>query len=259
MIRVSASAFDILCQDLGHRVPPGPLLVRSVGSTEQERVEIRESVYDNLAERGLVTGGTLDNVLAERLETLATATVYVECEAMTDLTAESPLRAVAAARGRRAVLAAQPSKTIGLSAIRDGELYSAVVGLLPELEPGPGYGVSLPAAVLNGAVEDPVFGGENTGNGGGAAGAGSGTYEKQLREVLAIQARPVLGAGQFSVRVRDQEGRLRRAGGVSWFVTDVGAYLGTVEEGRGGRDWVSVAPVDSPKLAARLADIAAEA
>ncbi|WP_158887307.1 ESX secretion-associated protein EspG [Amycolatopsis anabasis] len=246
MIRVSASAFDILWQDLGYPAPPGPLRVRSVGSTDQERADIREAVYDNLAERRLFDGGRLDPSLTESLDTLATATVYVECEALGDMTAEVPLRAVAAARGRRAVLAAQPSKTIGLSSIRDTELFSAIVDLLPVLEPGPGYGISLPASALGSGVEDPVF---------GERGAASAAYQKQIREVLAIQARPVLGAGQFSVRVREGEGRPRRIGGVSWFATDIGAYLGTLEPGRGGQPWVSVAPVDGPRLVNRLAEI----
>jgi hypothetical protein len=253
VIRVSASAFDILWQDLwqdlGHREPHGPpvpLQVRSVGSTDRERTEIRDAVYDNLAERGLYDGGRLDAALADCLDTLATASVYVECEALPEVTDEVPFRAVAAARGRKAVLAAQPSKTIGLTAIREAELYTAIVELLPEFAPGPGFGISLPASALGEGVTDPVF---------SERGAASAAYENQLREVLAIQARPVLGAGQFSVRVREPGGRLRRAGGLSWFRTDVGAYLGTLEPGRGGSEWVSVAPVDGPRLAGRLAEI----
>ncbi|PXY33080.1 ESX secretion-associated protein EspG [Prauserella sp. PE36] len=246
MIRVSASAFDILWSDLGHGAPPAPLLVPSVGRTDTERRDIRRAVHENLAERGLLPGGEPDGQLLDRLELLAGASVYVECEALLDLAEPEPVRAVAAARGRRGVLAVQPRQTIGLAAIGEGELFSAAVGVLPELEPGPGYGVSLPASVLGPAAQDPVYG----------KAAGSAAYEKQLREVLAIQARPVLGAGQFSVRVREGH-RLRRLGGVSWFVTDVGAYLGTVAPGRGDEDWMSVAPADRERLAARLADLVA--
>ncbi|HVV10393.1 ESX secretion-associated protein EspG [Amycolatopsis sp.] len=242
MIRVSASAFDILWQDLGFTGLPAPLDVRSVGVTEHERADIREAVYGNLAERGLYPGGRLDPALAERLAVLAEAEVYVECEALTDLADEAPLRAVAAAGGKRAVLAAQPSRTIGLSAIRDTEIFSAIVDLMPPLEPGPGFGVTLPASALRGEAADPVTDG------------GTGTRATQIREVQAIQARPVLGAGQFSVRVREG-GRLRRAGGVSWFRTDAGAYFGAVAPGRGGQDWVTLAPADSARLSARLADL----
>jgi hypothetical protein len=236
LIQVSASAFDILWQDLGFTRPPVPLDVRSVGATERERAEIRETVYENLAERGLFGAGRLDSSLADRLETLAAAQVYVECEVLTDLGEENPLRAVAAAGGKRAVLAAQPGRTIALSAIRDTEIWSAVVDLLPPCGPGPGFGVSLPASAF-------------------AEGGGSAAQEKQVREVLAIQARPVLGAGQFSVRVREGDGRLRRVGGVSWFSTDAGAYFGTVAAGRGGQDWLTLAPADPPRLTTRLADL----
>ncbi|PXY28030.1 ESX secretion-associated protein EspG [Prauserella muralis] len=246
MIRVSASAFDILWSDLGHRLPPSPLAVRSVGRTDAERAAIRRDVYANLAERGLHSGGELDATLRERLDLLAGASVYVECEAMLDVNEPEPVRAVAAVRGAQGVLAVQPQRTIGLEAVRDGELFSAAVGVLPAFEPGPGYGVSLPSAALGGAAQDPVYG--------QGASRGSRAFEQQLREVLAIQARPVLGAGQFSVRVR-RDGALRRLGGLSWFVTDVGAYLGTVALGRGGEDWVSVAPADHERLASRLADL----
>jgi hypothetical protein len=243
VIRVSASAFDILWEDLGFTArPPVPLRVRSVGLTGGERAGIRDAVYRNLAERGLFTEGRLDPTLTARLTTLSEAEVYVECEGLPDLARDAEVCAVAAAGGRRAVLATQPGKTVGLSAIRETEIWAAVVDLLPPLEPGPGYGVSLPASILRSPAEDPVYGGGN----------GTSAYGRQIREVLAIQARPVLGAGQFSVRVRE-DGRLRRTGGVSWFVTDVGSYIGTVGAGRGGEDWVSVVPADPQRLVNRLA------
>ncbi|MFI6031146.1 ESX secretion-associated protein EspG [Amycolatopsis magusensis] len=244
MIRVSASAFDVLWADLGLPRAPEVLGVRSVGATDGERAEIRASVYANLAERGLYDPADgLDEALVERLRTLATASVYVECEALLDMTSDTPFRAVAAADGRHGVLATQPNRTIGLSTIRDGELLSSIVELLPALEPGPGYGVTLPASALAGGVEDPVF----------APGRTAGR-EKQLSEVLAIQARPIYGAGQFTVRVRDGA-HARRVGGVSWFWTDVGAYLSSLEPGRGGQDWVTVTPVDGPRLVQRLAGL----
>jgi hypothetical protein len=235
LIRISASAFDILWQDLGLSRAPVPLDLRSVGGTEQERADIREAVYQNLAERGLCTAGRVDPALVSRLETLAEAEVYVECEALPALDDEVPLRAVAATGAKRAVLAAQPSRTIGLSAIRDTEVCSAVVGLLPPFEAGPGFGVSVPeSAVGGGAVSEAV--------------------SKQLEEIRAIQARRVLGAGQFSVRVREG-GRVRRVGGVSWFTTDAGAYCGTVAPGRGGQSWLTLTPADPARLTARLADL----
>ncbi|MEU6644825.1 ESX secretion-associated protein EspG [Saccharomonospora sp. NPDC046836] len=250
MIRVSASGFDILWSDLGHGRPPAPLHVPSVGETGADRSSIRHAVYDNLAERGLFAGGVVDADLRARLDLLAGASLYVECEAMVDLSDAEPVRAVVAVLGREAVLAVQPRQTIGLAAVSAGEVFDAAVGVLPELEPGPGYGMSLPASLLaGGGPEDPVYGDATT--------RGSRSYEQQVREALAIAARPVLGAGQFSVRVRDGM-RLRRLGGLSWFVTDVGAYLGAVAPGRGGERWMSVAPVDRHRLAARLADLAGD-
>ncbi|MEV4056884.1 ESX secretion-associated protein EspG [Amycolatopsis sp. NPDC049688] len=234
MIRLSASAFDILWTDLGHDRPPEPLTVRSVGATDAERAEVRKAVYENLASRGLHDGSGLEPALAARLELLAAADVYVACEALADMTASTPFRAVTAARGRRGVLATQPEQTIGLDSIREGELCTAIVDVLPELSPGPSYGISLPASTLSG---DPV----------------SGTAAAQLEEVRAIQARPVYAAGQFSVSRRSPSGRVARVGGLTWFDTDVGAYCATKTPGRGGQEWVTVSPVDSTRLAARVA------
>ncbi|WP_206790360.1 ESX secretion-associated protein EspG [Amycolatopsis sp. MtRt-6] len=235
MIRVSASAFDILWTDLGHDRPPEPLSVRSVGVTDAERAEVRKAVYDNLASRGLYDGSRLEPALASRLELLADADVFVACEALADMTAATPFRAVTAARGRRGVLATQPEQTIGLDSIHEGELGTAIVDVLPELSAGPGYGISLPASTLSGSPD-----------------AASGTTAAQLEEVRAIQARPVYAAGQFSVSRRSGSGQLARVGGLTWFDTDVGAYCATKTPGRGGQEWVTVSPVDSTRLAARV-------
>ncbi|KDN18986.1 ESX secretion-associated protein EspG [Amycolatopsis rifamycinica] len=235
MIRVSASAFDILWTDLGHDRPPEPLSVRSVGVTDAERAEVREAVYENLASRGLYDGSRLEPALAARLDLLADAEVYVACEALADMTSATPFRAVTAARGRRGVLATQPEQTIGLDSIREGELGTAIVDVLPELSAGPGYGISLPASTLSGDSD-----------------AVSGATSAQLEEVRAIQARPVYAAGQFSVSRRSASGRVARVGGLTWFDTDVGAYCATKTAGRGGTEWVTVSPVDSTRLAARV-------
>lgn len=240
MIRVSASAFDILWTDLGHDRPPDPLTVRSVGGTDEERAEVRKAVYENLAGRGLYDGARLEPALADRLDLLAGGEVFVACEALADMTASTPFRAVTAVRGRRGVLATQPEQTIGLDTISESELCTAIVDVLPELTAGPGYGVNLPAADL----DDPVF---------AERGARSAASSAQLREVLAIQARPVYAAGQFSVSRRTAPGRVTRTGGLTWFDTDVGAYCATKTPGRGGQEWVTVVPVDSARLASRIA------
>ncbi|GAA4546903.1 ESX secretion-associated protein EspG [Amycolatopsis samaneae] len=242
MIRVSASAFDILWTDLGFARPPDPLSVRSVGGTEEERARVRAEVYRNLGDRGLRDGGRLDPALEDRLGLLAGGEVYLACEALADMTAETPFRAVSAVRGEEGVLATQPEQTIALSGIGAAEWCSAIVDILPELTAGPGYGVTLPASSLGGAG-DPVY---------GERGARSAASAAQLREVLAIQARPVYGAGQFSVSVRDRDGRVRRAGGLTWFDTDVGAYCAATSSGRGGQEWVTVSPVDSQRLVDRI-------
>ncbi|SEP17588.1 ESX secretion-associated protein EspG [Amycolatopsis saalfeldensis] len=257
MIRVSASAFDVLWTDLGLGRPPVPLAVRSVGSTEDERAVIRAEVYRNLGERGLFDGTALDPALENRLRLLDGAERFVACEALVDMTAEVPFRAVAAVRGRSGVLAVQPSQTIALSGIRGGELGTAIVEVLPELGAGPGYGVSLPAGTVA-AAEDPSFGERGARSAAAASADGPGASAAsaaQVREVLAIQARPVYAAGQFSAYARGGDGRVARVGGLTWFDTDLGAYCATTSAGRGGQEWVNVSPVDGNRLAERVAGL----
>ncbi|MFI5612883.1 ESX secretion-associated protein EspG [Amycolatopsis sp. NPDC051903] len=230
MIRLSASAFDVVWTDLGLGRVPVPLAVPSVGATDAERAAIRAEVYDGLGERGLFDG-RLAPELEDRLRVLDGASRYVACEALADMTAETPFRAVAAARGRSGVVAVQPERTVGLSGIREGELVSAIVDVLPRLSAGPGYGVTLPSGGWESSSE---------------------VVARQAEEVAAIQARPVFAAGQFSVYERGSGGRVERRGGLTWFDTDAGAYSAAVSGGRGGQEWVTVAPVDGPRLAERV-------
>ncbi|MGW4485576.1 ESX secretion-associated protein EspG [Amycolatopsis sp. NPDC004368] len=229
MIRLSASGFDVVWHDLGLGRVPVPLAVPGVGATEAERAAVRDEVYRGLTDRGLFDG-RLAPELEDRLRLLGGGTRYVACEALVDMTADTPFRAVTAVRGRGGVLAVQPERTVGLSGIREGELVSALVEVLPELSAGPGFGVSLPA---------------------GGFDATSPAAARQAEEVAGIQARPVFAAGQFSVYEREN-GRLVRLGGLTWFDTDAGAYSASVSGGRGGQDWVNVAPVDGPRLGERV-------
>ncbi|MEV0067657.1 ESX secretion-associated protein EspG [Amycolatopsis sp. NPDC050768] len=234
MIRLSASAFDVVWHDLGLGHVPVPLAVPGVGATEAERAAVRAEVYRGLTDRGLFDG-QLAPELENRLRLLDSGSRYVACEALVDMTADTPFRAVTAVRGRSGVLAVQPERTIGLSGIREGELVSALVEVLPALSAGPGFGVSLPAS-----------GWDSTSS------ATSASTARQTEEVAAIQARPVFAAGQFGVYRRGSGGRIERCGGLTWFDTDVGAYSAGVSSGRGGQDWVNVAPVDGPRLVERV-------
>ncbi|MCP2252492.1 EspG family protein [Prauserella aidingensis] len=246
MIRLSASAFDVLWSDLDLGAPPAVLAVPSVGRTAEERARIRQEVYANLADRGLYPG-ELDETLRARLTGIARAAVLIDCEVLFDAADPEPLRGlVAESEGGRGVLAVQPNRTIGLDTVGDGRACAEAAAILPEVDAGPGRGVSLPSTALE-AAADPVYDG----------GSGSRARDDQVREVLAVQARPVLAAGQFSVYRRETT-RLVRQGGLSWFLTDVGAYTATVAPRSGDDSWLTVAPADRERVATRLADLVAE-
>ncbi|HWD02957.1 MAG TPA: ESX secretion-associated protein EspG [Amycolatopsis sp.] len=233
MIRLSASAFDVVWTDLGLGPVPVPLAVPSVGATVEEREAIRAEVYRGLGERGLFDG-RLAPELEHRLRVLGSATRYVTCEALADMTADTPFRAVAAARGRSAVVAVQPERTVGLREIGESELASSIVGLLPLLSAGLGHGVTLPASGWD---------------------HGSPARARQADELATIQERPVFAAGQFTAYTRAARGPLTRLGGLTWFDTDAGAYTTTLTASRGDQPWVTVSPADSARLAQRVLDL----
>jgi hypothetical protein len=195
--------------------------------------------------------------------------VYVECEAVRELlgrdlaesesSAETLVRAVVALQldeeesegSSHAILAQQHHDKIDLVMVRAVDAFSVLVNVLPAFS---GHTrsiasqqvVKVPVAALKENSESPVY---------FSRGTELGYYHRELSQVRAIQAQPVVRAGQLSIRKRDNQGRLHRGGGGSWFVTDKGGYFGAIEPGPGG-DWLTVLSVDAPTLTAKLAELA---
>ncbi|MCP2261493.1 EspG family protein [Streptoalloteichus tenebrarius] len=247
---LTTRAWDILWRDRELGPMPYPVDAPSVGRTVAERATLREEVHADLADQGLMSRGRLDVDLDELMRALATADLFVDAVGHVGW----PLRAVAASTGATAVLAVLDGDRVGLSAIRPTGLAGAVVDLVPDRPAGPGAAMTVPLAALARAVgedvdpDDPFADPDEDER---QALVRAGVPAARAEELLDLAAART-GGGQVGVsRVGPHGGGARRHGPlVSWFDTDRGRYL-AVPDG----DWLSIAPIDNARLAARVDDL----
>lgn len=226
---LSLPAIDTLWEDLRLDTVPFPLEVRGFGDTMDERARIKAGVYAELERRGLARSGRPAPYLEDALHLLARPDVSVDLVAQID--GSEALKAVAVARGRRALRAVQREHTVELTEVRDTAVVASIVDLLPASRPGPGRSVTLPASALR------------TG----------GAYRAELQVVASIMERPIVRMGQLGAVVRDERG-LHRLPGIAWFETDQGRYASTVRRGADGEDWTTLFPADNARLSHRLSE-----
>jgi hypothetical protein len=245
---LSLPAIDTLWDDLQLGDLPFPLEVRCHGDTIDERARIKAGVYADLERRGLVGSGSPARQLDDALHLLARPEVSIDLVALMDMADDKPLKAVTAARGRRAALAVQRTRAIELTEVRDTAIVASIVELLPASRPGPGRSITLPASALKPGAH---------------RGAEPGllrtvtketTNRPELKLIASILERPVLRAGQLGIMLRDQRGRQQRLPGIGWFDTDQGRYATIVKRGSDGEDWTTLSPVDNARLSHRLTE-----
>ncbi|SHF80786.1 ESX secretion-associated protein EspG [Streptoalloteichus hindustanus] len=252
---LSRHAWDVLWRDRELGPMPYPVDVPSHGRTATERAELRDEVHADLADRGLLRRGRLDADLDDLLRVLSTADVLVDVVGHVG----RPLRAVAASDGRTAALAVLDGDEVGLSAIRPTALAGAVVDLVPARPAGPGAAMTVPLAALARAVrqddvdlDDPFADPDEDER---QALVRAGVPAGRAEELLDLAGSRIAG-GQVGVSRAERHGGGPRRHGplVSWFDTDRGRYL-AVPDG----DWLSIAPIDNPRLAARVDDLLVDA
>ncbi|MFE2752221.1 ESX secretion-associated protein EspG [Actinosynnema sp. NPDC059335] len=238
---LSAREFDVLWDGLDLGPKPYPLDVPSVGRTAAERAEAAEEAHRDLAERGLVTDRGPNERMADQLRLLSRHDVSVDAVGHID----HPLRALAAGDGRQGVLAAFGEDRLWLAGIRPTALAGSIVAVLPANHAGPGRAMSVPyraiATAAGTAADDDPFAstGQDTER---VALIGSGLSARDAAELAELAGNRRAG-GQFGVSHR----RWRSPVVVTWFDTPRGRYLG-VRDG----EWVSFAPSDNDRIAARI-------
>jgi hypothetical protein len=237
---LSLPALDALWEDLNLGVVPFPLEVRSHGETIEERGRIKAAVYSDLERRGLVRAKRAEPELEDLLQLLARPTISIDAVAMLDMNDQRPLKAVAVASGRQALLVVQGELKVSITAIRETALTASIVDVLPQVRSGPGVPVSLPVDSIHSA--------------GGRHSRPDPENKMKLQRLGAVMQRPIIRAGQFGITIREPHGRSRRLPGIGWFDTDAGRYMNLVRGASDGESWLTLTPADSPRIAHRLSE-----
>ncbi|GGM51261.1 ESX secretion-associated protein EspG [Longimycelium tulufanense] len=248
--RLTTAALDIVWHDRELGTMPYPVDLQSHGRTMAERAALRDAVHADLTADGLLQRGRLEPDLEDLLSVLSKPHLVLDVVGYTD----RPLRAVAATDGMSAALVVLDGDVAGISAIRTTGLASAVVGLLPSRPAGDGHAMTVPLAAFSQAIDrDEPFADPDRDE--RSALVHAGVARRESRELVDLAASRVAG-GQFGVSRSEpyRSDRYRCGSVVSWFDTDRGRYL-AVPDGT----WLSIAPTDSARLAARIDTLLAAA
>ena len=249
---LSPAELDVLWHDLELGRMPYPLDVPSLGSTMEERTQLRRDVLDGLARRDLAT----DRRLQDLLRLLGDHEIAVDAVANME---RRPVRAVAASDGNQAVLAIIDEDRIGLVEVRPTSLAKSIVGVLSDGSAGPGSALSLRLETLASAVamhdepdeSDDPWGDEELDEKQALQRAG---LSKQDASVISELAENRVAGGQFGVTRRGKNRyRSERAEVlINWFDTPQGRYLMVRENG-----WLSLSPTDNERIATRIDSVLA--
>jgi hypothetical protein len=250
-----------LWEDLNLGAIPFPLEVRSHGDTAEERGRIKAAVYTQLERRGLAESGEPTVELAGVLRLLAAPKISIDLVALKEMSDTQPIRAIVAARGKRAVLAVQRDLTIKVSRVRETAIVGSIVDLLSTNRSGPGQSVTLPASVLAGRPVPAPGRHRRPESDDGVLRAVTlrPEHHNELKFVDSVMERPTVSAGSIGIMLRDEQGKIQRLPGMGFFDTDQGRYATSVKRGSDGEDWTTLSPADNARLAHRLAETLVEA
>jgi hypothetical protein len=213
---LSPAATDLLFEQLQLGTPPALFEIPSVGSTLEERAQLRADL--------IVPDGA------------ATAlTTLVRFENAIEGVVTDPLAVFrAATNGRTAVLAVKRGQKIRLTTCRPDGLVSAILPLIGSRKPGPGHSVSYPD--VDPAPETGILRQVRP-----PAGA-------QRRFAQNILAKPRTRSGWFTVLTRDRAGHEMSAPPLIWFDTTEGRYAAHRRPGPDGEPWATCTPADASRI-----------
>lgn len=250
------ASFDFLWEAAGLGDLPYPLRVNSHGSTDVERMMLRDRANTEFAARGLA-----NTPVEDWLGLLARPRFSIDAVHIPQFQTP-PVAVLAAGDGGQAVLAVQDSDGIWLRPTYPDGVVSAVVDVLPACQRGTEASVTLPIErALRIQPRD-----QSTPSGVSPAASTPARRKVSLAEragneeeaYARLIAQPRLRGGQFAANSRDELGGRRRSGVLAWFDTASGRYLSVSRTGTDGREWVTVAPADAKTLRTRLAELVAE-
>jgi len=260
----SPLAFDFLWESARVGELPYPLIVRSHGATENERVSLRHRTDVELKARGIRDPrGRLAPPIEDALHLLAFAPLTIDALHIPQFEAPT-VGVLAAADETKGVLAVQDADGIWLRDVPPDGLVSAVIGVLPAGPRGSEASVTLPlddalrTAPIRVPVSLPSSPGEEEDRRRGRARRAplSERLTADPREAYGrISGQPRQRGGQLAANSRSQVGAKQRSRVLAWFDTATGRYLSLSRAGTDGREWVTVAPADQKTLRTRLGEI----
>ncbi|WP_367135651.1 ESX secretion-associated protein EspG [Saccharothrix sp. HUAS TT1] len=222
-----------------------PFTIGHHGVTVEERISLITAVHRDLVARDLVRGNDFAPELVEQLHLFAQAPLTI---AVVGAIRDAPLVALAATDGRSGVLAVQRDEAVAFHRHSPDTVVRALLGLLPELRPGPGSPVVVTTPAPRAPDEDfSQF--RFT----------SGMRPAATADSLAaeIVRRPRLGAGYFTATARHGR-REAELGTISYLDTDAGRYAVLPGTGPDGRPTATYTPADRWSLERMLTRLTSE-
>lgn len=246
-ITLSELEFDVLWEHLRLSEMPLAIKVASPGKTHVERESVTKTVWDSLADRGLVGGAQgIDQDLVDLLGLLDRSDYELDARLWLD----GGVRALVAAKGHDAVLARLCDGQLTLDPVEISSLPRAALSLLPELAAGPGYSITVPSADLDDAAAEAETADEL-----GWILRDHGVSPDEADELAAMVGN-VRRRGQFGAAARDQFGRRHRPDRVvGFFDTPRGRYVQLRRAKSGAVAWSTIAPADDRRLGQHITDL----
>ncbi|GAB3494001.1 ESX secretion-associated protein EspG [Amycolatopsis cihanbeyliensis] len=246
-IQLYPGEFFLLWSELGLGDPPPTLGIRQIGRTAAARARLIEGASGTLAERDLGTVTEPARDLAGLLRQLGESELRVDLEVER---ADFAFRAVAASGRRGAVTAGFAGAELRIGPVRPANLVPTMLEVLTPLDAG----VGSPANVRVGDYTRACAEGERGGTDGfiGVL-RDAGVRPPEVNTLVRAVARRA-GGGQLGGSVRTGAGRWVRAPSpVGWVDTEEGRFAL-----RRNGDWVTVTPVDLPRLHAMAEELVAD-
>ncbi|PXY31858.1 ESX secretion-associated protein EspG [Prauserella muralis] len=244
---LSLAAVDMLFEHLKLGRAPFPFEVPHIGTTFEQRAQVREAVFRDLEGRGLMQQGRLDADAELALQTFARSPVSITATAQ--LKDDDRLFARAASDGQFAVVGRQDGNLIVFEEVRPTNVVSAVVDLLPLTPPAPGQSLTVPKPAPRRPRHRADEGGYDPFAGVAPPRSHSASQE---RAIARLFEKPKLRIGQFTAFARNPEGKEAPFGPIAWFDTEDGRYFCTQRAAEDGQHWITYAPADNARIAQHL-------